>query len=191
MVHYVYCGERFVNPDGEGIVRALMKDGLHPDAPGLEILSRCLAPLIAKYAGPAAGPEPIPGVLQPPPVTASVLNLAGRAGDASPSAGLGLGQTTHALDDTRDSAALGGSAAPAPAAGSGMSAGELAGSPAPGAAGGAEGLAAGPGTVPAEAGAPAAPQSGHSLWAPGGASGAAGADGAPGVFSADVTTGQP
>ncbi|KAK9818980.1 hypothetical protein WJX81_005038 [Elliptochloris bilobata] len=54
MIHYLYCSDRFVNPDGEGIVKALMSDGLHPHAPGLEVISDCLAPLVAKSAGSAS-----------------------------------------------------------------------------------------------------------------------------------------
>ena len=158
MVHYVYCGERFVNANGEGIVRALMKDGLHPDAPGLEILSRCLAPLVAKYAGAAAGPDPNPdaaGALPPPPLTAGVLNLAGRAGNVPTGAGLWVGQAVHAPDGANDGAALAGSAAPAPAMRSGLSTGVRAGDPAQGAAL-PGGLAASPRAEPVTDGGPAA-----------------------------------
>lgn len=164
MVHYVYCGERFVNPTGEGIVRALMKDGLHPDAPGLEILSRCLAPLVAKYAGAVAGPDPNPdtaGALPPPPLTAGVLNLARMAGNVSTGPGLGIDQAADAPEGAGDSAALAGSAAPATDVGSGVSAGVLAGSPAPGAAL-AGGLPAAPQAEPAAGRGPSAPSGGHS-----------------------------
>lgn len=165
MVHYVYCGERFVNPNGEGIVRALMKDGLHPDAPGLEILSRCLAPLVAKYAGAAAGPGPNPdaaGALQPPPLAAGVLNLAGMAGNVSSGAGLRVSQATGAPDGAGDGAALAGSAAPAPILEPGVSADVLKGSPAPEPAL-PGGLAAAPRAEPAADWGPAAPLRGHSM----------------------------
>ena len=158
MVHYVYCGERFVNPNGEGIVRALMKDGLHPDAPGLEILSRCLSPLVAKYTGAAAGPDPNPdaaGALPPPPLAAGVLNLAGMAGSELIGAGFGVGQAADAPDGASVGAALAGSGGPAPAMGSGLSSGVRAGSPAPGATLPGS-LAAAPQAEPAADGGPTA-----------------------------------
>ena len=82
-----------------------MKDGLHPHAPGLEVMCQCLAPLIAKYAGSATtsadqGQPPtastaVPDTAAPQREPLGTLNLAHRAAPASvggaPAPALGLG----------------------------------------------------------------------------------------------------
>ena len=69
-----------------------MKDGLHPHAPGLEVMCQCLAPLIAKYAGSASTPadqgQPpmaslaVPDTVAPQQQPLGTLNLAHRAAPA-------------------------------------------------------------------------------------------------------------
>ena len=70
-----------------------MKDGLHPHAPGLEILSRCVAPLVAQFTGAAiVAADPVLPFMAAPSPALPTLNLVGVPGggrgadDAAPPA---------------------------------------------------------------------------------------------------------
>ncbi len=62
-----------------------MKDGLHPHAPGLEILSRCVAPLVAQFTGAAiVAADPVLPFMAAPSPALPTLNLVGVPAGAAP-----------------------------------------------------------------------------------------------------------
>lgn len=48
-MHYAYCGEPFLEPDGVSINTSLMVDGLHPNGKGWAFIGACLQPYFDKY----------------------------------------------------------------------------------------------------------------------------------------------
>ncbi|EIE23233.1 SGNH hydrolase [Coccomyxa subellipsoidea C-169] len=47
-MHYISCGEEFVTPTSDAIVKEYLPDGLHPNAEGLRLIAECLTPLLQK-----------------------------------------------------------------------------------------------------------------------------------------------